>query len=82
MEAYIHDVVIKMKDPDTFIDNLQQVFNSLRRYHWKLNPNKCVYRVPTGKLLDFIVDHRGIEENLEKIDGILQMEPPRCQKKV
>jgi hypothetical protein len=30
-----------------------------------------------GKLLDFIVSHWGIEANLEKIDAILQMEPPR-----
>jgi hypothetical protein len=48
----------------------------LRRYRWKLNPEKCVFGVPAGKLLGFIVSHRGIEANLEKIEAIIRMEPP------
>jgi hypothetical protein len=82
VEAYVDDVVIKTKNPDSFIEDLQHVFNSLRRYRWKLNPEKCVFGVPTGKLLGFIVSHRGIEANPEKIEAIMRMEPPRSQKKV
>jgi hypothetical protein len=55
MEAYVDDVVIKTKIPESFIDDLQQVFNSLRRYRWKLNLDKCVFGVPAAKLLDFVV---------------------------
>jgi hypothetical protein len=33
-------------------------------------------------LLGFIVSHRGIEANLEKINAIMRMEAPRSQKKV
>jgi hypothetical protein len=54
----------------------------LRLYRWKLNPKKCVFGVPTGNLLRFIVNHRGIEANLEKIEAIMRMEPPQSQKKV
>jgi hypothetical protein len=54
----------------------------LRRYHWKLNPEKCVFGVPARKLLGFIVSHRGIEANPEKIEAIIRMEPLRSQKKV
>jgi hypothetical protein len=32
-----------------------------------LNPTKCVFRVPAGQLLGFIVSHCGIEVNPEKI---------------
>jgi hypothetical protein len=42
----------------------------------------CVFGVPAEKLLGFIVNHQGIETNLEKIKAILRMEPPRSQKKV
>jgi hypothetical protein len=38
--------------------------------------------VPAGKLLGFIVSHRGIKANPEKIKAIMRMEPPRSQKKV
>jgi hypothetical protein len=78
----VDDVVIKTKNSENFIEDLQPVFNSLRQYRWKLNPEKCVFGVPAGKLLGFIVSHQGIEANLEKIEAIMRMEAPRSQKKV
>jgi hypothetical protein len=41
----------------------------------KLNPEKCVFGVPQGMLLGFIVSERGIEANLEKITAITNMGP-------
>jgi hypothetical protein len=76
VEAYVDDVVIKIESLENFTKDLQQVFNILRRYRWKLNPSKCVFKVPARKLLEFIISHRGIEANLEKIDAILRMETP------
>jgi hypothetical protein len=49
--------VIKTENSENFIKDLQLVFNNLRRYRWKLNPEKCVFGVPAGKLLEFIVSH-------------------------
>jgi hypothetical protein len=72
VEAYVDDVVIKTENLESFIEDLQLVFNSLRRYRWKLNPEKCVFGVPTGKLLRFSVSHRGIEPNPEKIEAIMR----------
>jgi ribonuclease HI len=82
VEAYVDDVVIKTENSENFIEDLQQVFNSLRCYRWKLNPEKYVFGVLARKLLGFIVSHRGIEANPEKIEAIMRMEPPRLQKKV
>jgi hypothetical protein len=82
VEAYVDDVVIKIENSENFIEDLQLVFNSLRRYRWKLNPEKCVFGVPAEKLLGFIVSHRGIEANPEKMEAIMMMEAPRSQKKV
>jgi hypothetical protein len=75
-------VVIKTENLENFIEDLQLVFNSLRRYRWKLNREKCVLGVPARKLLRFIVSHRGIEANPEKIKAIMRMEALRSQKKV
>jgi hypothetical protein len=74
VEAYVDDVVIKTENSENFTKDLQLVFNSLRRYRWKLNPEKCVFGVPAGKLLRFIIRHRGIEVNPEKIEAIMKME--------
>ena len=42
----------------------------------KLNPTKCVFGVPAGKLLGFIVSERGIEANPEKIRAIQSLKKP------
>jgi hypothetical protein len=70
VEAYMDDVVIKTRNPDGLIADLEETFSSLRRFRWKLNPTKCVFGVPSGKLLGFIVSNRGIKANPVKILAI------------
>ena len=55
-------------------------FANLRRFNIKLNPKKCVFGVPKGKLLGYIVSERGIEANPEKIMAISNMGPIRYVK--
>jgi hypothetical protein len=75
-------MVIKTRSHDEFITDLEETFNSLWKFWWKLNPMKCVFVVPQGKLLEFIVSHQGIEANLEKINAITAMDAPRTIKDV
>jgi hypothetical protein len=82
VEAYVVDVVVKTRDSSTLIDDLEETFASLREYRWKLNPNKCLFGVPSGKLLGFIISQRGIEANHEKISAITSMKAPTCIKDV
>ena len=46
-----------MKTQDQFITDLEETFNSLQKFRWKLNPTKCVFGVPSRKLLGFIVSN-------------------------
>jgi hypothetical protein len=78
----VDDVVVKTRNSDTLIADIEETFASLREYQWKLNPNKCVFGVPSGKLLCFIISHRGIEANPEKISSITKMKSPTCIKDV
>ena len=64
------DVVIKTRRIETIIDDLRLTFDNLRAYDIKLNPEKCIFGVPAGKLLGFIVSNRGIEANLAKIRAL------------
>ena len=70
MEAYVDDMVVKTKHVKTLIDDLRLTFDNLRTYDIKLNPEKCVFGVPAGKLLGFIVSSRGIEANPAKIRAL------------
>jgi hypothetical protein len=82
VEAYVDGVVFKTRNSDTLIADLEETFASLREYRWKLNPNKCVFGVSSGKLLGFVISHRVIKANPEKISTITTMKDPTCIKDV
>ena len=75
-------VVIKTRHVESLIDDLHLTFDNLRTYDIKLNPEKCVFSVPTGKLLGFIVSNRGIEANPAKIRALSQLATPTDLKQV
>ena len=76
VEAYMDDIVVKSHKGSDLLTDLAQTFANLRRYDIKLNPAKCSFGVPSGKLLGFFVSEQGIEVNPEKIGTIVRMERP------
>jgi hypothetical protein len=73
VEAYVDNVVVKTTAEDDLIAELTKTFANLRHYRWKLNPEKCIFGVPSGMVLGFMVSHRGIEANPAKVDAIRKM---------
>ena len=55
MEAYMDDIVVKTKDKATLVQDLEETFANLHKINPKINPEKCVFGVPSGKLLGFFV---------------------------
>ena len=75
VEAYVDNIVVKSKQADHLVADLERAFIKLRANGIKLNPEKCIFGVPRGMLLGFIITKRGIEANLEKISAIMRMGP-------
>jgi hypothetical protein len=75
VEVYVDDIIVKIKSHSSLLDNLAIVFDRLHSTRTMLNPNKCVFMVSTRKLLVFLVSHRGVEANREKIKAIEVMWP-------
>src|SRR5213596_1819442 len=76
VEAYVDDVIIKSWVKEDLVADLSKTFSNLRCFRWKLNPEKCVFGVPSGKLLSFIVSYRTIETNTEKLKDIFRTRRP------
>jgi hypothetical protein len=53
------DIAVMSKKQDDLIADLQETFSNLRKYNMMLNPMKCVFEVPAGQLLGFIISHCG-----------------------
>ena len=61
---------------------MEETFDNLCKINLKINPKKCVFGVPSSKLLGFFVSHRGIKANPDKIKAIEQIQAPRTIKDV
>ena len=55
VQVYVNDIVIKTKEKHTLLDDLKETFANLQKFRLKLNPDKCTFGVPAGKLLGFLV---------------------------
>jgi len=82
VQVYVDDMLVKSVHEEDHLDDLREMFDTLRSFNMKLNPNKCSFGVTTGKFLGFMVSQRGIEVNPEKLQAIIELEPPRTVKEV
>ena len=82
MEVYIDDMLVKSTTAGPHIAHLSEAFQILRNYNMKLNPAKCAFGVSADKFLGFIVNHKGIEANPDKIKAVLDMPSPLGIKEV
>jgi hypothetical protein len=55
VEAYVDDIVMKTMKADDLVSDLSIAFGCLRANGVRLNPEKCVFGVPRGMLLGYIV---------------------------
>jgi hypothetical protein len=69
-------MVVKTREEEGLISNLAETFDNLRKFKMKLNPEKCTFGVPSGKLLGYMVSCRGIDPNPEKVSAITKMKTP------
>jgi hypothetical protein len=67
--------ISKTRKASDLLSDLETTFKCLRAKGMKLNLEKCVFGVPQGMLLGFIVSERRIEANPEKIVAITNMGP-------
>jgi hypothetical protein len=82
VEAYVDDIVVKTRKADDLVNDLRVAFNCTRANGVKLNPEKCVFGVPRGMLLGYIVSRWGIKPNPEKVTALERMGPIRDLKGV
>ena len=75
-------MLVKSLQEDDHSSELQETFDALRTYNMKLNPSKYIFGVTVGKFLGFMVSHRGIEVNPEKVRAIMELSPPKMVKEV
>ena len=59
MEAYIDDMLVKLRLREDHLAHLREAFKLMRRHRLRLNPEKCAFGVESGNFLGFLVSQRG-----------------------
>jgi hypothetical protein len=80
ISAYVDDIVVQSKHKENHIQDLKRASTNLHNAGLKLNLEKCIFSVSKGKILSYLVSASRIEANLEKIEAIINMEPPTLHK--
>ena len=73
VEVYIDDMLIKTKEKDGHVGDLDEAFRVLRHHQVRLNPEKCVFDVTSGKFISFMLTKQGIEANPEKVEAVMSL---------
>jgi len=63
----VDDILVKSAREVSHLDDLREIFKTLRLYNMKLNTSKCVFGVASRKFLGFMVSQRGLEANPDKV---------------
>ncbi|XP_024197310.1 uncharacterized protein LOC112200500 [Rosa chinensis] len=82
MEVYVDDMLVKSLTSEDHVTNLSIVFAIILRNGMRLNPQKCIFGVEVRKFLGYIISHRGIEANPEKVQAILDIVSPTYRNEV
>ena len=70
IKIYKDDMVVKSKMVSEHLGDLRAIFEILKKYKLWLNASKCSFGMGSGKLLGYMVTHRGIEVNPDQIKAI------------
>ena len=81
VEVFVDDMIVKYKDHEGHMPALQKFFKRIWFYKLRLNPKKCTFGVTFGKLLGFMVSQKGIEVDPNKVKEIVEMKPPRTERR-
>jgi len=82
VEVYVDDMLVKSVQALDHVSDLKETFDTIRRYEMKLNPTKCAFGISSEKFLGYLVSQRGIKANPEKVQAVLEMQPPRTTKQL
>ena len=67
IEVYIYDMIARSHTEEEHLDHLKKLFERLKKYKLRLNPNKCTFGVRFGKLLGFVAAEKALKWTLQRL---------------
>ena len=80
--VYLDDIVIYSHNLQTQIENLKLVFQKLREFNLKLQPDKCEFLRREVGYLGHVITEEGVKPNPDKIKAVTQFSTPSSPKDI
>lgn len=78
--VYLDDIIIYSHDISSHCDKLSKIFDRLRKYNLKLQPDKCEFFRKEVGYLGHTINDKGVSPNPEKVKAVSQFPVPKCPK--
>lgn len=82
VEVYVDDILERSKRVEDHWSYLQETFLNLMKANLKLKVDICTFGILEGKFLGYMIIKEGIKPHLEKVQAIINMEPPKMVKEL
>lgn len=80
--VYLDDIVIYSYDLDSHIKSLSNVFDRLRHFNLKLQPDKCEFLRKEVSYLGHTITDQGVKPNPDKIKAVQEFPQPKCPRDI
>lgn len=80
--VYLDDIVVHSPDLISHIQNLSSVFDRLRSFNLKIQPDKCEFLRKEVAYLGHIITNDGVKPNPEKIKAVTDFPTPKSPKDI
>lgn len=59
LEVYVDDIVIKIQNDNALLKYTEEMLETIKKVHVKLNPTKCMFGVQEGKIIGILSNKKG-----------------------
>jgi hypothetical protein len=81
LELYLDDIIVHGQDADSYIHNLECVFERLREKGLTLNPEKCRFRLEIVEYVGQLIN-KGLSMSADKRNKIIEFPKPKTFKEL
>jgi hypothetical protein len=81
-ECYLDDIITYGDSEESFMSNLERIFERLRERKITLNPAKCRFGMEEIEYVGHVINDRGVTFTRDKLDSVVNFPKPTIQKEL
>ncbi|GJW00680.1 hypothetical protein Tco_1555931 [Tanacetum coccineum] len=77
VEVCLEEIIVKSKDEQSLIEDLEETLNKLKWVNMKIDPNESTFGMKEGRFLGYTITEDGIRPDPAKIQAVMKIHTPR-----